>query len=163
MTDRAQPTSPADDGRAAPPPAAGLAPPAPVHLRVTSEPAEIAGVRKAAEAYATAAGFDDAAVAEIGLVVNEAMANVIRHAYGNAPGRPIEFDADLTPDADPTLRLRLRDWGTGRMPGRGRGYIPGVPGGLGLVCLREMTNGVEYEPQPGGGMLLTLTKRRGRR
>ena len=140
------------------------APPEPLRLHVTSDTANLARVRHAAEAYAAAAGFDDVAVAEIGLVVNEAMANVIRHAYDNQPGRPIEFEADPIPEPHHgvELRLRIRDWGKGEVPAAKpkRGYVPGEPGGLGLVCLNQMMDGVEYAPQPGGGMLLTMTKRK---
>lgn len=171
MPDR-QPNIPPGD--ATPPADAdAVRPPQPMRLNVTSDTANLARVRRAAEAYATAAGFGDAAVAEIGLVVNEAMANVIRHAYHNEPGRPIEFEAAplaLAPGAAAgeathhtlALRLRLRDWGDGRDPEatRRRGYVPGQPGGLGLVCLKQMMDGVEYTPQPDGGMLLTMTKRR---
>ena len=139
-------------------------PPAPLRLRVTSDTANLARVRRAAEQYAAAAGFDEAAVAEIGLVVNEAMANVIRHAYDNQPGRPIEFEADPIPEPHHgvELRLRIRDWGKGEDPAAKprRGYVPGEPGGLGLVCLGQMMDKVEYAPQPDGGMLLTMTKRK---
>jgi anti-sigma regulatory factor (Ser/Thr protein kinase) len=157
-----------------------VVPPAALRLRVTSDPAELAEVRRAIEAYAEAAGFGAEAVAEVGLVVNEAMANVIRHAYQNQPGQPIEVEAEPVPatseisasgngtagnygDGRPgDLRIRLRDWGVGVDPETApkRGYIPGEPGGLGLVCLKQMMDRVEFARQPDGGMLLTMLKRR---
>src|SRR4051812_7354403 len=102
-------------------------PPVPLRLHVTSEAANLAAVRRAVEAYARAAGFDDAATSDIGLVLNEAMANVIRHAYAGQSGRPIEVDAEPAPFATTVagasavasngdgiaLRIRLRDWGNG--------------------------------------------------
>lgn len=139
--------------------------PSPLHLRVSSDTATLRQVRRDVEAYASTVGFDDTAVAEIGLVVNEAMANIIRHAYGNQPGRPIELEAE--PISEPhhgiVLRLRMRDWGNGVKPGDvpSRGYVPGEPGGLGLVCLQQMMDSVEYSPQPDG-MLLTMTRRKTR-
>lgn len=146
--------------------------PAPLRLDVTSEPARIAEVRRAIEAYAEAVGLSEPAAAEVGLVVNEAVANVIRHAYQNEPGRPIRVEAELV-DVQPAggrpadgqsagLRVRIRDWGVGTVPDRvrTRDYVPGVPGGLGLVCLKQMMDSVEYAPQPDGGMLLTMTKRK---
>jgi serine/threonine-protein kinase RsbW len=155
MPDSTPQTSPASDDVPAPP--------ALLHLHVTSDTANLARVRRVAEAYAKAAGFDEAATAEIGLVVNEAMANVIRHAYQNQPGKPIEFEAQSVtePHDGLALRLRIRDWGTGRDPATvpKRGYVPGEPGGLGLVCLRAMMDEVRYDPQPDG-MLLTMTKRK---
>ncbi|HEX8916329.1 MAG TPA: ATP-binding protein [Humisphaera sp.] len=150
-------------------PEADAAAPGVLRLHVTSDTANLARVRKAAEAYAASAGFDEAGVAEVGLVVNEAMANVIRHAYHNEPGRPIEFEAEQVPDPHEddahrrslALRLRIRDWGTGADPATKpiKGYVPGEPGGLGLVCLAAMMDDVRYTRLPNG-MLLTMTKRK---
>ena len=94
------------------------------------------------------------------------MANVIRHAYQNKPGQPIEVEVEV--DADPAhavgdnLRIRIRDWGSGANPeaARTREYVPGELGGLGLVCLKQLMDRVEYAPQPGGGVLLTMVKKR---
>jgi serine/threonine-protein kinase RsbW len=158
----ARPEVPADQHVVADPHPA-VVPPTPLRMRVESDPANLSKVRLAVEAYAAAAGFGAEAVAELGLVVNEAMANVIRHAYQGRPGQPIEVEAEPTGDGGPAdLRVRLRDWGIGVDPRTTakRGYIPGEPGGLGLVCLKQMMDDVQYAPQPGGGMLLTMVKRR---
>ena len=89
------------------------------------------------------------------------MANVIRHAYGNAPGRPIVFEAHLSADGL-ALTMTLRDWGNGQIPQkqRRREYVPGEPGGLGLVCLKQMMDDIQYAPQSDGGMMLTMVRRR---
>lgn len=138
-------------------------PPVPLRLHVTSDTATLAAVRRSIEAYARSAGFTESAIAEIGLVMNEALANVIRHAYQGKPGQPIEVEAEPVrqPPDSLLLRMRIRDWGNGKNPSesRTREYIPGEPGGLGLVCLREMMDSVEYQPLPDG-MLLTMTKRK---
>src|SRR4051812_20481364 len=111
---------------ASPIPANVPTPPAPLHLHVTSDTANLAPVRLAAETYARAAGFDDTSVGEIGLVLNEALANVIRHAYANQPGQPIEVFGELVPPSEVAgaaangdtiaLRIRVRDWGNGVDP-----------------------------------------------
>jgi len=36
---------------------------------------------------------------------------------------------------------------------------PCTPGGLGMVCLRQLMDSAEFTPQPDG-MLLTMTKKR---
>src|SRR5207237_1284137 len=67
----------------------------PVQLKIDSNPANLAPVREAVERLCKAAGFDETAIAEIGLVVNEAHANVIRHAYDNATDKPIVIRAEF--------------------------------------------------------------------
>jgi len=128
-----------------------------VDLKVQSDPANIAGVRKAVEDAATGAGLDEKGVAEVGLCVNEAMANVIRHAYGGATDRPIVVAAHCQ---DGGLVVTIRDWGNGVNPATlpPKPFDPLEPGGLGLICLRRMMDGVTYAPQADGGMLLVMKK-----
>jgi serine/threonine-protein kinase RsbW len=127
-----------------------------LRLRITSDPANLAPTRFAVETMARAAGFDPRAVDEIGLVVNEALANVIRHAYQGAPGRPIEVQADVV---DGEFRLCIRDWGSGKAPAELPECKddPMKPGGLGLICLRQMMDEAQFVPQPDG-MLLKLRR-----
>src|ERR1051326_2890262 len=61
-----------------------------LRLRLRSDTAEIAPARRAIEHFAASWGFDAAAQADIGLCANEALANVIRHAYANSKAKPIE-------------------------------------------------------------------------
>ena len=113
------------------------------------------------ESFAAEAGLDEVGVGELGLLVNEAMANVIRHAYGGQHDKPIEVRADCD---GRQVRITLRDWGNGvnplALPRAERD--PLTPGGLGLICLKELTDSVAYAPQPDG-MLLTMTKGRRRK
>ena len=136
--------------------------PAPVRLNITSDPANLARARHAVEQLAAAHGFDATACGEVALCVNEALANVTRHAYGGATDRPIDLTADVD-ERDAELRVRIRDWGSGvnpdSLPPKKRD--PMMPGGLGLVCLRKMMDDVRFTPQPDG-MLLEMTRRRRR-
>jgi serine/threonine-protein kinase RsbW len=127
-------------------------------LKVASDPANLAGVRKAIETFATETGFDEKAVAEIGLCVNEAMANVIRHAYANRTDRPVHIKAWVDSQQ---ITITLRDWGNGVDPSSlpQRPYNPLTPGGVGLICLRQWMDQVVYTPQPDG-MLTTMVRRR---
>jgi anti-sigma regulatory factor (Ser/Thr protein kinase) len=130
-----------------------------LRLRIASDPAQVSEARRAVEAFAGACGMPQAAVSDIGLCVNEALANIIRHAYGEQPDQPIEITALL---ADDHLRIELRDWGSGIDPRSlpQPRYNPLTPGGLGLICLEQMMDRVEYVPQEKG-MLLIMTKRAG--
>jgi anti-sigma regulatory factor (Ser/Thr protein kinase) len=127
-------------------------------LNVTSDPANLAPTRRACEAFCREIGLDDAACADVGLCVNEAMANVTRHAYGGAADRPVGVTAEET---ERGVRITVRDWGSGvnplALPARCRD--PLQPGGLGLICLRQLLDDVRFEPQPDG-MLLTMEKRK---
>jgi anti-sigma regulatory factor (Ser/Thr protein kinase) len=132
----------------------------PVELKINSDPANLASAREAVERLCRAAGFDDRAVGEVGLCVNEAHANVIRHAYDNASDRPIEIRAAF--DGVQVI-VTIRDWGNGvnpldLPPGK---RDPLTPGGLGLVCMEKMLDEARFEPQPDG-MLLTLKRKRSR-
>jgi anti-sigma regulatory factor (Ser/Thr protein kinase) len=128
-----------------------------LRLRITSDPANLATVRNELEQFCTAAGFDEAARGEIVLVANEALANITRHAYDGATDRPIDLAASFADDR--VLRMTLRDWGSGKTPVfRKADRDPLRPGGVGLVCLHELMDRIEFAPQPDG-MLLTMERR----
>jgi anti-sigma regulatory factor (Ser/Thr protein kinase) len=131
-------------------------------LHVTSDPANLAPVRHACEKYCVEHGLSFAAANDVGLCVNEAMANVTRHAYGGAVDRPIEIACEeLPPNEGAGVRVSVRDWGTGVNPAAlpGREPNPETPGGLGLVCLRRLMDQATYVPQ-ADGMMLVMVKRR---
>lgn len=131
-----------------------------LRLNIRSDPATLAPVRQAIEGLCRRCGFDDDSVGEIGLCVNEALANVIRHAYDGAEDRPIEVSAECNASA---VTVQIRDWGNGIDPTTlpPRPPDPLRPGGLGLVCLREMMDGVRFVPQ-SDGMLLEMSRNRDR-
>jgi anti-sigma regulatory factor (Ser/Thr protein kinase) len=129
-----------------------------LELNLTSDPAQLAPARKCVESFGLAHGLGQQAADEVGLCINEAMANITRHAYaGRTDGRVVVRAVD-TGDA---VQVVMRDWGNGvnptnRVP---KNKDPLVPGGLGLICLRQLMDEVRYEPQPDG-MVLTLVKRK---
>src|SRR5215207_5836195 len=156
MPQHTRPTSSRTTPGAAPggskPQANGTRRPAGIRLDVRSDPAKLGEVRKAIEAFAVGAGLSEAEAADLGLSVNEAMANVIRHAYGGATDRPIVVTADLD-DCDPLqVRVKIRDWGNGvhpldRPPAP---HDPKTPGGLGRICLKQLMSEVVFTPLPDG-------------
>jgi len=121
-------------------------------LRFQSSPANLSRARKAVEKFCESTQLDQPARDEIGLVVNEALANVIRHAYDNANDKPIEMR--LQPYYGGVL-LHIRDWGNGKNPADGfkKPHDPTVPGGLGLICLKKLMDGVKFTPQSDGILL----------
>jgi anti-sigma regulatory factor (Ser/Thr protein kinase) len=138
--------------------------PARLELRIESDTSRIAGARRAVERFAEGLGFHEVAQGQLGLCVNEALANVIRHAYGGAKDRPIYITgAEVRENGIiAAVRVTIRDWGNGVNPEAlpQKPYDPLEPGGVGLICLQELLDEVTYTPQPDGGMLLTMTKRK---
>lgn len=134
--------------------------PAKLRLKIVSDPANLAGVRQSIETLCAANGFSQKASDEIGLCVNEALANVIRHAYDGAENQPIEVVADCS---NGEMCVAIRDWGKGVNPEAlpPKPHDPLRPGGLGLVVLREMMDEVVFTPQ-SDGMLLHMSRKRGR-
>ena len=128
-----------------------------IELKVTSDPANLAAVRKAIEGLCASDGFDEKTCAEVGLCVNEAVANVIRHAYDGKIDQPVEIVAELGEE----LTVKIRDWGNGVDPSTlpCRIYNPLEPGGVGLICLHQWMDDIAYTPQ-ADGMLLTMRRRK---
>lgn len=128
----------------------------PLRLRIESDPANVSLVRQAVEKLCAQSGFEARVSEDIGLCVNEALANVIRHAYAGATDKPIDISAQVRGDS---LKVTIRDWGTGQKPPKESpvAHDPLTPGGLGLMCLNQMMDQVTFTPQPDG-MLLELIK-----
>lgn len=132
-----------------------------IQLNIQSHPANLARVRRAVEALGSSCGFDETSRGEIGLCVNEALANIIRHAYDGCTDRPIAIIAEF---AEERLRITIRDWGKGtdpsRLPPSERDLLQ--PGGLGLICLKKLMDEVVFTPQPDGMLLVMSRQRAGR-
>lgn len=133
----------------------------PVTLRIYSKPAELQIVRATVEKMCQMLGFSGECCGGIVLAVDEALTNIIRHAYNGAADKPIEIS--LLPVGDPPqeLRICLRDFGEfvdpARIKSRDLGDVR--PGGLGVHIISNCMDSVEYSRAPGGGTLLTLVKR----
>jgi anti-sigma regulatory factor (Ser/Thr protein kinase) len=129
-----------------------------LELKIVSDPANLAPARKTIEAFCRDHGLSDKAADDMGLSFNEAMANIIRHAYDGRHDQPVLAVATDMGDA---VRLTLRDWGNGVRPEpkAADSKDPMVPGGLGLICMRQSLDEIRFDPQPDG-MLATLLKRK---
>ena len=109
--------------------------------------------------HVRAAGVEGDPVGEIELALTEALANVIQHGYDGDPSREIVVSVETD---ERRLVVRIRDWGRPFDP---ETYVqrdlddPGE-GGYGVYLIRELMDDVTSEPQPDGGTLLTLIKRR---
>jgi anti-sigma regulatory factor (Ser/Thr protein kinase) len=134
-------------------------------LRMVSDPAVLKPVRVALEEFGRQAGLTCEQADQIGLVLNEALANVMRHAYGNATDKPIEVTFDHRGSgASAEIRVEIRDWAKPLDPSKLPIREPETdidrikPGGLGLVCMRRLMDQVTFTPMADGNLLTMIKK-----
>jgi anti-sigma regulatory factor (Ser/Thr protein kinase) len=133
----------------------------PVHLQIRSCPAHLPIVRAVLERVCGIVGFSADVTGKIVLSVDEALTNIIKHAYHGEAGRPIEVH--ILPCEDQgagSLRIELRDHGEYVPAGkiRGRDLEDVRPGGLGVHIMNECMDSVTFAPADGGGTHLTMIK-----
>jgi anti-sigma regulatory factor (Ser/Thr protein kinase) len=137
------------------------APRKPIRLSILSTPAHLPVVRAALEKMCEAIGFDAEAVGKIVLAADEALANVIQHAYRGADDKPIDIElSPLVEDSHRGLRISIRDYGerVDRSRIRSRDLADVRPGGLGVHIMTHCMDELEYRPADGGGTVLTMVK-----
>jgi anti-sigma regulatory factor (Ser/Thr protein kinase) len=130
-------------------------------LNILSDPANVSAVRTSIEHFCAVVGLDETAQQEIGLAVNEALANVIRHAYKGAKDRPVRIVASRNGRG---VQIDIRDWGSGVDPSVCQ--LPKVdlrtPGGVGMMCIQKLMDEVKYLQQPDGMLLEMIRHRNGK-
>ena len=149
-------------------------------MRLPACEASLPALRQQAMAAALTAGLSEADQLRVDLVLEEALVNVIRHAY--PPGSPdslLDLECGLDPDG--VLRLTLTDWGPAFDPLQPDGTDDAAPadaqaasrsphlladleanleadldnrapGGLGLLFIRSMSQ-ASYARQGGANVL----------
>jgi len=105
------------------------------------------------------AGVSTKTINDLKLVLTEALSNVVRHAYDDEPGHPIELS--LVVDAG-ALTLTIHDYGR---PFDADSYqAPDLSdpqeGGYGVFLMHNLMDQVHYDVSSGTGTTLTLVKRR---
>lgn len=128
-------------------------------LDVPARPDRLKLVRRVVAESGILAGLSEAKNADLVLAVDEAMQNIIRHAYGGPTDKPVDIDivredghlvvriTDYAPPVD-TSRIRPRDLNDVR------------PGGLGTHFIQSVLDDHKFEvPPPGAGNRLKLSLR----
>jgi len=98
------------------------------------------------------------------LAVDEALANVIKHAYGGAADKKIEIEIEELNEEvkEQGLKVSIRDFGKAVEISKikGRKLTDIRPGGLGVHIMRKVMDKVVFECPPSGGTLLRMVKYR---
>lgn len=122
-----------------------------------SDPRYLPVVRGAIGPLAAALGWNESECLEITLALDEALANVIRHAYHNRPSGRVELECRQSADG---LEITLLD--NGEPPDKAKLCVREIgcdkPGGLGSHIIRDVMDTVSYERTPEGNRFVA-TKR----
>jgi anti-sigma regulatory factor (Ser/Thr protein kinase) len=129
-------------------------------LELQSNPEALCLVRAAVERAAEVLQFQDFEARAIVRSVDEALANVMRHAYGGRPGLPIEMSCRRLEQGRQNapqggIEILLADQGAPVKPSalQGRPLDQIRPGGLGLHFIRQSMDEVEFTRKKGKNLL----------
>ena len=116
---------------------------------IPSDPRYLPVVRGAIGPLAAVIGWDESECRAITLAIDEALANVIRHAYHDRVDGLIELECREIADG---LEITLLDNGEG--PDRSKICAREIgcdqPGGLGTHIIKNVMDKVSYEVSPNG-------------
>lgn len=144
-------------------------------LELPSHPQVLSVVRSAVQEFAKVVGFNEEECRSIILAVDEAMTNIIRHAYQDRYDQTIELTCRrMGPDLGTNpgtpeqihdgLEFVLVDHGRSAEPEqmKGRDLDDVRPGGLGIHLMSQIMDQVCYEPGSEGNRLrlIKLLKRK---
>lgn len=129
-------------------------------LSISSHPRELRTIRRWVAGIAIAEGLEPSEAREVAAAVNEACANVHRHAYDERDDGRLDLEVEAGDDG---LRISVRDYGAPFDP---RTYVePDLDrpreGGYGVFLMRAWMDAVEYRDAPGGTRVVLTRKRRG--
>jgi sigma-B regulation protein RsbU (phosphoserine phosphatase) len=129
------------------------------NLEIKSDLNELARVREFVRNCCTRAApelLERSRIDLIELAVNEAVVNIIKHAYRNAPDQPVRIEARLSPGQ---IVFRLYDWG--RSFDQASVPPPAFDGskdhGFGIYIINQAVDEVEYTQEENGRNSATLT------
>jgi anti-sigma regulatory factor (Ser/Thr protein kinase) len=126
-------------------------------LRLPSDPVFLPVVRGAVERLCAVFGWNESEARSITLAIDEALSNVIRHAYHKRPDGVIEL---ICEEKEKVLEFLVSDTGEAPDPARicARDRDSQAPGGMGTHIIRDVMDTVDYQ-RTGTANHLVMTKR----
>lgn len=134
-----------------------------LRLRLPAERDALAPLREFAASEALACGLDATQLPRVELVIEEAVTNLVMHAYKDQPG-DVELACYLGPDR--CVCLQLADWGPPFNPLLHPAPDTTLPleqrpiGGLGIHLMKHMSERIEYHRDAGKNILTLYFKNR---
>jgi anti-sigma regulatory factor (Ser/Thr protein kinase) len=130
-----------------------------VRFAMVSDVRYLPVVRGAVGALTAAIGWDEAECRAIVLALDEAIANIIRHAYRGRADGPIELEFRESADG---LEVSMLDSGAAADLSRicARETGSDQPGGLGTHIIRDVMDSVSYQRTESGNRFLASKRLR---
>ena len=128
-----------------------------LRLSMLSQPSVLAAVRKTVEAWCELAGGSEHVCCQVGLALDEALTNVIRHGYDNRPDGQIDM---LFACEGSIIEITIEDQAK-QVPIEtiaSRPLDDVRPGGLGVHLIRNAMDKAVWSHREGGGMQLYLKR-----
>jgi len=129
-----------------------------LHVTLLSRNELIREIREKLKEFAGKKGFDDDEIFDMQLAVNEALANIIEHAYAGYDRGKIEIK--INSDEKGGVVISIRDYGNKCDPEvlKPRDLDVLEEGGLGIFLINNLMDEVEYDHSPEDGTILKLKK-----
>jgi len=132
-----------------------------VELRVPCKPEYVRTVRTLIAEMADSVPLPPAAIEEVKVAASEAVANIVRHAYGESGAAEPVIVRCSRRGGD--LTVEVVDRGVGfEVPAAGPAQAPDVSrereGGLGIFLIRSLMDSVDYWSQPNLGTRIKMIK-----
>ena len=127
-------------------------------LEINSDLNELARVRDFARCFCTRAAsefLDRSRIDLIELALNEAVVNVIEHAYRNATDKPVRIEAQLSPGL---IEFRLYDWGRHFDPASvpPPAFDGSKDHGFGVYIIEQAVDEIKYSREENGRNCATM-------
>lgn len=132
-----------------------------VELKVPCKPEYVRTVRALVAELADTVPLSTQAVEEVKVATSEAVANIVRHAYGGAAeSAPVIVRCSKS---NSVFTIEVIDRGIGfTVPPSGAVPAPEISrereGGLGIVLMRNLMDSIQYWSQPNLGTRIKMTK-----
>lgn len=133
-----------------------------VQIRIPSVTGSLPIVRAVVQKMIEVHNVREEEAASIGLAIDEALANVIRHGYAGASDKIIDVCLECDGGSSGAeLIVTIRHYGAQVDPAtiKSRELSDVRPGGLGVHIISSVMDHVEYACPPDGGMTVKLVKR----
>ena len=127
-------------------------------------PSRVESVDAAAQTaadFASAAGFDEAALFAVDMAMREAVANAVKHGNKFDETKLVEIAFEDLPEG---LQITVRDFGKGfavnEIPDPTNAENLLKASGRGILFMRSFMDKVEWSNSAGGGMIVKMLKKR---